>query len=433
MMNRREFFGLAAGAGAALTLTPELLRALQQGQLIQKAIPSSGEMLPAVGLSFSNHVSCADPAALREVFKVFAENGGRVFDAMHGNAQAEQFHVTVANELGVQNKLFWSLRGIPFGGPNTPPGPAGPGAATVKPRVDSLLASVKAPRIDLAMLPPQLDASHLAALKEEKQAGRVRYIGVQVIGDPVYPQLEAVMRNEPIDFIGVDYDVGNRARVEDTILPLAQERKIAVMAFFPFGNNSGVSCSALSRNLFARVGNRPLPEWAAEFDAKTWAQFFLKYVISHPAVTVARVGTTKPSHMVDNIAGGVGRLPDEATRKRMAEFIDALPQLPPLAPPQNAAAQAPGIALPVAILDRYVGQFASAAGTVITFRRDGTTLFVKPGNNPEAPLNARSETRFQDPRGPMFEFQLDAQGKVTGAILEQQGPQGTQKLQLQKK
>jgi hypothetical protein len=177
----------------------------------------------------------------------------------------------------------------------------------------------------------------------------------------------------------------------------------------------------VNRNLFARVGNTPLPEWAAEFDAKTWAQFFLKYVISHPAVTVARVGTTKASHMVDNIGGGIGRLPNEATRKRMAAFVDALPALPPLAPPANPA-QAPGIALSSAILERYVGQWTLASGTVVTFRRDADKLFVKPGDNPELPLAARSETRLQDPRGPVFEFQVDAGGKVTGLFLEQGNP-----------
>jgi hypothetical protein len=175
----------------------------------------------------------------------------------------------------------------------------------------------------------------------------------------------------------------------------------------------------MARNLFARVGTTPLPGWAADFDAQTWAQFFLKYVISHPAITVARVGTTKAHHMLDNIGGGVGRLPDEATRKRMAAFIDAIPELPPL--PQNPA-QAPGIALSAAVLERYVGQWTLASGTVVTFRRDGTTLFVKPGTNPEAPLAARSETRLQDPRGPVFEFQLDAAGTVTGLILEQGNP-----------
>jgi hypothetical protein len=133
--------------------------------------------------------------------------------------------------------------------------------------------------------------------------------------------------------------------------------------------------------------------------------------------------------MVDNIGGGIGRLPNEATRKRMAELVDALPALPPL---QNPAA-APGISVSAAVLDRYVGEYKAASGFTATFRRDGDRLWVKPGNNPEVPLNARSETRFQDPRGPIFEFQLDGQGKVTGAILEQQGPQGPQRTPLERK
>jgi aryl-alcohol dehydrogenase-like predicted oxidoreductase len=324
MVTRREFCGIALGAGATLALTPELLRALQQpgGKLIQRAIPSTGEKIPVVGLSFSNHAVCGDPAALKQVLKTMVDRGGRVFDAQHGNGAAEQFHATVANELGIQNKLFWSTRGTPPAGAS---GPAQLGPDSVKSHVETLLARLEVPRLDLVMLPPQGDPMHLAALSGEKKAGRVRYIGVQVIGDPVYPQLESVMRNEPIDFIGVDYDVGNRGRVEDTILPLAEERKIGVMAFFPFGNNGGISCSG-GRNLFGRAGTRPLPEWAADFDAKTWAQFFLKYVISHPAVTVARVGTTKATHMLDNIGGGIGRLPNEATRERMAALVDSWPQ-----------------------------------------------------------------------------------------------------------
>lgn len=131
---------------------------------------------------------------------------------------------------------------------------------------------------------------------------------------------------------------------------------------------------------------------------------------------------------------GVGVVPDvkvpasEALATALKLLADKLTSSPPAAPSQ--AAQAPGIALPVAILDRYVGEYRSASGTIATFRREGTTLFVKPGANPEAPLNARSETRLQDPRGPTFEFQLDAQGKVTGVVLEQQGPQGPQRFQL---
>jgi aryl-alcohol dehydrogenase-like predicted oxidoreductase len=413
---------MAAGAGASLALTPQLLRALQQGAgtLIQRAIPSSGEMLPVVGLSFSNHASCADPAALKAVLRTFADGGGRVFDAMHGSATSEEFHARVAGELGIQDRLFWSTRGTPGAGAG---GPAELGPGAVKAHVDTWLARTGARRIDLVMLPPQADPMHLAALKEEKKAGRVRYIGVQVIGDPVYPQLESVMRNEPIDFIGVDYDIGNRGRVEDTILPLAQERKIGVMAFFPFSNNGGVSCGS-GANLFGRVGKRPLPEWAAEFDATTWAHFFLKYVISHPAVTVARVGTTKPHHMLDNIGGGIGRLPDEATRKRMAALIDALPPVTIGGGPASMSAHGPpgGVVLAPAILDRYVGEYRTADGNILNFRRYGTMLVARVGRNPDTVIYGRTETRFQF--GSSFiEFKLDGAGKAAGLVYEQGGRQ----------
>jgi aryl-alcohol dehydrogenase-like predicted oxidoreductase len=424
MINRRNLLGILAGA--CLALSPRLASAQPlTGKLIERAIPSSGEKLPVIGLAFSNHPGCADHAALKEVVKTFADNGGRYYDATLGNAANQRFHINAANELGVANKLFWSTTAFL-------PGP-GAGAAGVKTQIDSTLAHTKASRLDLAWVTAAGPPEVLAALKEEKKAGRVRYIGVMtIVVKAQAAQLEALMRNEPIDFIGVEYDIGNRF-VEETILPLAVEKKIGVVAFFPYGNNAGVSCGSLSLNLFARVGNRPVPEWAAEFDAKTWSQFFGKYVISHPAVTVARVGTTKASHMLDNLGGGVGRLPNEATRKRMAALIDSLPK--PV-PPQRGSPPpppAPGLTLPEAILDRYVGEYKTPGGTIITIRREGTALFVKPGNNPEAPLLARSETRFQDARGPFFEFQVDAQGKVLSAVLEQQGPQGVQRTPLERK
>jgi hypothetical protein len=261
------------------------------------------------------------------------------------------------------------------------------------------------------MLPAAADPTHLAALKAEKKKGRVRYIGVQVIADQQYARLEEVMRDEPIDFIGVDYSLDNRARVEETILPLAQERKIGVMAFFPFGNNGGISCGGTSSNLFARVGNRPLPEWAADLDAKSWSHFFLKYVISHPAVTVARVGTTKAHHMLDNMGGGVGRLPDEATRRRMAALIDALP---PVSVPRPQSAR-PAL-LSAAILDRYVGKYRTADGSTVTVRRYGSMLTAKVGPHPDAVLRARSETRFwlAGSGAGFIEFQPDSAGAVTG-------------------
>ena len=169
-LDRRSFLGLTAGAGASLALTPELLRALQRtdavlqpaGQLIQRAIPSSGERLPMVGLSFSNHPGCADHAALKEVLKAFADGGGRVYDALHVNPTNESFHINAAHEVGIHDKVFWSTRGNPAN--------AAPKAELVKPHVESLLARTKRPRIDLAMVPVASDAATIAAIREEKKA-----------------------------------------------------------------------------------------------------------------------------------------------------------------------------------------------------------------------------------------------------------------------
>jgi len=131
--------------------------------------------------------------------------------------------------------------------------------------------------------------------------------------------------------------------------------------------------------------------------------------------------------MLDNIGGGMGRLPDEAMRKRMEQFVDALPKPPPLKgpPPPNPAGKGSALALSAAILDRYVGEYKTEAGTVIGVRRDGAKLLVKPGTNPEVPLVARSKTRFSDPRGPFIEFQVDASGKVTGLSVDDNGKKTT--------
>ena len=309
LISRREFLGTSVGAGAGLALTPALLHAFQQSSahLIQRAIPSSGEKLPVIGVQFQNNTS-QDPAALKEVLKTLVANGAKFVDTMHQSVDGvEDLTASVVTELGIQDKLFLALRALPSGPPQ-------PGPETPKAKVEKLLATFKVPKIDLLQLPVQADPAQLPVLKELKAQGRVRYIGVTTIVDQGYPQLESMMRNEPIDFIGVHFSIDKR-NAEEKILPLAQERKIGVVAYFPF---------ALGTN-FQRAGTAPLPEWAAEFDAKTWSQFFLKYVVSHPAVTVVRAGTTQAKHMLENIGGGSGRLPDEATRKRMAALVDSWP------------------------------------------------------------------------------------------------------------
>ncbi|HEY6220459.1 MAG TPA: aldo/keto reductase [Gemmatimonadaceae bacterium] len=426
MVNRREFLGITAGAGATLSLTPALLRALQQqgGKLMQRAIPSSGEMLPII--SYAPRVT--DGAAIKEILKTLADNGGRVVDVLHGGPDGEQAARKAASELGIQNKFFWTTPlsvTIPVL-PGYAGSPPKPNPADVRAALETKLTAFKVPRIDLVMVGTGVDMpTHLGVLREMKKEGKVRYIGVHHLAFPPnapmppFGELESVMRNEQLDFVGTDYSIGDR-RVEETILPLAQERKIGFLAYFPFDRG----------RLFKRIGTTPLPEWAAEFDAKTWAQFLLKYVLSHPAVTVAREGTTNAAHMLDNIGGGIGRLPDQAMRKRMAALVDTLPPTPAPTPtvinvpPQgNPANQPPPIVLSADVMDRYVGEYTYvAASQNVTVRRNGDRLFVKiQGNVPEAPLAPRSETRFQGPFGLIFEFQLDAQGKVTGAVVEQ-GP-----------
>ena len=319
MINRREFLGISLGAGATLALTPELLRALQQsnGKLIQRAIPSSGEMIPVIGLgssaTFGNVSRSADHTALKDVLKALVDNGARIFDTApaYGGGSSEQVAGAIANELGIQNKIFWATKVnvAGFGG-----GTADPAAA--KAQIEESFNRIKLPKIDLIQVHNLGDVpTQLAVLKELKKEGRVRYIGVTSTMDSQYPELESIMRNELLDFIGVDYAVDNR-NVEQVILPLAQQRKIGVLAYAPFGRTS----------LFRRAGTTPLPAWAADFDAKTWAQFFLKYIISHPAITAVTPATSQQKNMLDNIGGGIGRLPDETTRKRMVELVDAWPQ-----------------------------------------------------------------------------------------------------------
>jgi len=318
MLSRREWLGITLGAGTALALNPRLLRALQQGQLIQRAVPSTGEMLPAVGLgssaTFSRVARSEDVAALREVIKAMVDGGATVFDTAPSYGASEKVAGDIANELKVADKIFWATKVnvVPRGESTADP-------AAAREQIHASFQKFQVPTIDLIQVHNLADVpTQLGILKELKQQGNIRYIGVTTTSNRQYETLTQVMRNEPLDFIGLDYAVDNRD-VEETILPLAAERKIGVLVYVPFGRT----------RLWQRVEGRELPEWASEFDATTWAQFFIKYVISHPAVTVVTPATSQARHMVDNIGGGIGRLPNQAMRQRMAELVDALPPAPP--------------------------------------------------------------------------------------------------------
>ena len=322
MVTRREWLRLTAGAGAALAvkgITPAWAgTTTQPATLITRAIPKTGEELPVIGLGGANTFSAAagreEFATIGEVLQALVDNGGKLFDTAAGYGASEEVAGQVAQERGISSRIWWATKvNAAGGGPGGGGGTADP--AAVRNQIERSFQRLRVPVIDLIQVHNMGDpATQLPILQEYKEQGRIRYIGITTTSENQYPALEQVMRQYPIDFIGIDYAVDNRV-AEERIFPLAQERGIATLIYLPFGRS----------RMWARIGDRPLPEWAAEFDATTWAQFMLKFVIAHPAVTVATPGTSNPSHMIDNLGGGMGRLPTPEHIRRMIEYVDALP------------------------------------------------------------------------------------------------------------
>lgn len=313
MMDRRTWLRTALGAGAAVGLGSRFAAADGASPLALRPIPSSGERIPVVGLgssaTFRSVADTDDVAALRDVLSALVARGATVFDTAPSYGASEYVAGRLASELGITRMLFWATKvNVASRG-----GAADPAAARAQIQESFRRFGVETMDLiqvhNLGGVPVQL-----AILKELKAAKRLRYVGVTTTSKEQYAELVQIMRAEPLDFIGVDYAVDNRS-VEKEILPLAADRGIAVMVYLPFGRT----------RLFQRVGERKLPDWAGAFDAASWAQFFLKYVLGHQAVTVVTPATSQVRHLADNLEAGTGRLPDAATRRRMSEFVDALP------------------------------------------------------------------------------------------------------------
>jgi aryl-alcohol dehydrogenase-like predicted oxidoreductase len=312
MLSRREWLSLTLATGAAAAFDRAWLSAQQP--LITRGIPGSNERLPIVGLgssaTFSQVARGSDVTAVTDVMKALVSGGGTVFDTAPGYGASEEVAGRVAAGLSYTDKIFWATKvnAAGFGG-----GSANPAAA--RSQIDQSFARLKKAKLDLIQVHNLGDVpTQLAILKELKQQGRIRYIGVTTTFDQQYGEIVEIMRREPLDFIGIDYAIDAR-EAESSILPVAQERKIAVLSYQPFGRT----------RLWNRVGSQPVPDYAKEFDATTWAQFFIKFVASHPAITVVTPATSQAKNMTDNLGGGRGRLPDAAMRKRMIATIDALP------------------------------------------------------------------------------------------------------------
>jgi aryl-alcohol dehydrogenase-like predicted oxidoreductase len=260
--------------------------------------------------TFSETAGEEDFEAIGGVLQALVDNGGTVFDTAAGYGASEAVSGRVAQELGIADRMFWATK-VNVAGRGG--GSADPDA--VRAQLERSFERLRIPVIDLIQVHNMGDPpTQLGIVQELKAQGRIRYTGITTTSEGQYGALADVMRNYPIDFIGIDYAVDNRV-AEQTILPLAQDRGIGVLVYLPFGRS----------RMWARIGDRPLPEWAAEFDAETWAQFMLKFVVAHPAVTVATPGTSDPEHMIDNLGGGMGRLPTPDHLRRMVELVESLP------------------------------------------------------------------------------------------------------------
>jgi aryl-alcohol dehydrogenase-like predicted oxidoreductase len=303
-LNRRELLKAGVAAGAALLL-PAGLRA-QSSSIIEKKIPSSGEALPVVGLGTARRYEAiateAERAPLRETLREFKALGGKVIDSSPTYGTAEAVVGDLVSELKIRDGLFIATKVSASGR-----------EAGIK-QLEQSFKVLRTSKIDLIAVHNLRDTStHLRTLREWREAGRIRYVGITTSFENQYPDFERTMKAEKLDFIQVDYALDNR-KTGERILPLAADRGTAAMINLPFGRG----------RLFNAVQGKKLPDWAGEFDCRTWAQFFLKYIVSHPAVTCAVPGMAKAEYARDNLGAARGRLPDEAMRRRMENFIDGI-------------------------------------------------------------------------------------------------------------
>jgi diketogulonate reductase-like aldo/keto reductase len=297
-LTRRTVLRLMVAAAAAGPA-----RASAAAAPLERSIPSSGEKIPAVGLgtwrTFDVGASAAERTPLEEVLRKFAELGGRVIDSSPMYGAAESVVGDLAAGLALADRLFLATKVWTSGRD-----------AGVR-QMEQSLRRLRARRLDLMQIHNLLDwRTHLATLRDWKAAGRVRYIGVTHYTASAYDELERVLQGEALDFVQVNYSLGERD-AERRILPLARDRGVAVLVNRPFSEGG----------LFHRVRGQALPPWAAELDCESWAQFFLKWILAHPAVTCVIPATSRPQHLVDNMRAGTGRLPDAAARERMAALV----------------------------------------------------------------------------------------------------------------
>jgi diketogulonate reductase-like aldo/keto reductase len=295
-MNPKRRAVLAAILGA-------LMQNARAGERATRAIPSSGETIPVIGLgtwqTFDAGASAAARAPLREVLALL---DGNMVDSSPMYGAAESVVGDLLADLGMRSRVFLATKVWTSGR-----------AEGIR-QIEQSFRRLRAERLDLVQVHNLVDvATHAKTLQDMKAQGRLRYIGITHYASSAYHEVERALKIAPWDFLQINYSLAER-EAEERILPLARENKVAVIINRPLGSGS----------MFRAARGKPLPPWAADLGIATWAQFFLKWIVSHPAVTCAIPATSKPAHMKDNLGAGQGPLPDDKQRKLMAGFFDSL-------------------------------------------------------------------------------------------------------------
>ena len=306
-MNRRDALLAALTVGAGLAVSRTVLAA-SAGATVTKTIPSSGQKIPAIGIGTNNYnVTDADDLAARKVvLDKLPTLGGSVVDTAPLYGRAEEVIGDLVADLHNRDRLFLATKVM------TPDAKAGEAS------MQESMRRLKTQHIDLMQIHNLIGVeAMIPVLQEWKKAGRIGYYGITTSNPGEHGRMMDYMRRLPLDFIQVDYSLANRG-ADQEILPLAAQKGIAVIANSPFGGRRAAA------SVFGQVAGKPLPDWAADIQVTTWSQLFLKFVISHPAVTCTVPGTTALSHLDDNMGAVHGTVPDEKTRQKMTALWDSL-------------------------------------------------------------------------------------------------------------
>ncbi|MBK9593892.1 MAG: aldo/keto reductase [Rhodocyclales bacterium] len=304
MTQRRSFLQGLAGLGIALALGPG--RADAARAPLTRPIPSTGERIPLIGvgswLTFDTGAGRGALERLQPVLQTFFDHGGRLIDSSPMYGTAERVIGELLPRVNGREALFAATKVWIYG------------QALGRRQMEASRSLWGVPRFDLMQIHNMLDwEGHLEVLREMKREGRIRYIGITTSHGRRHDELLQAMQKTDFDFVQFTYGLHDRD-AESRLLPLAAERRMAVIANRPFDGGA----------LFGRVQGKPLPDWAAGIDCANWAQLFLKFVVSHPAVTCAIPATSNPAHMLENMGANFGRLPDAALRRRMAQHFDGI-------------------------------------------------------------------------------------------------------------